>query len=136
MDCSDRQHPQPVPKPWGTTTRLLFDENIQVEKIVAHAGGYSSPHLHRHKWNQFWLISGCLLIRCFSRPVVGSGLVHSFELILDQSRRTIFIPAEMIHQFEALEDSVAYEVYGAEPGHVLDPNEITRFGENGRRAVK
>ena len=79
-------------KVWGTTELLERNGVLEFHRIVTKKGGVCSKHLHEYKWNGFFVESGSLLIRG-DYTKVKPGLLH---------------------QFESLEDCVAYELYWAE----------------------
>ena len=79
-------------------------------------GGVCSKHLHRYKWNGFYVESGRMLIRTWQRDydlvdvtVLEEGDYHK-------------VKPGLYHQFECLESGVAYELYWAEFNH----NDIER----------
>jgi quercetin dioxygenase-like cupin family protein len=89
---------------------------LEFHKITAHKGGVCSKHRHRHKWNGFYVEQGCLLIRVWKNSY---DLID--ETILTAGQYTKVAPGEY-HQFEALEDTVAFELYWAQ----FDHNDIER----------
>lgn len=103
-------------KVWGTTRQIFDCNNVEIHDITTHAGGYCSKHRHRHKHNAFYVFSGRLLIRVWKN---NYDLVD--ETIVGPGEYTI-VPASEYHQFEALEDTMALEVYWVS----LDPDDIER----------
>jgi len=73
---------------------------------------------HEFKWNGFFVESGKMIVRVW-QDGVQNGLVD--ETILEAGDFTQVKPGK-IHQFEGLEDGVAFELYWAEFNH----NDIVR----------
>lgn len=92
-------------KVWGNTQTIFKNDNFEVHRIEAKKAGYSSEHLHQYKYNGFFVESGKLCIRTWKKDY---DLVD--ETIITTGEFTQVSPGE-IHQFEALEDSIAYEIY-------------------------
>lgn len=103
-------------KVWGQTQLLEANGVLEFHRIQAQAGGVCSKHKHRYKWNGFYVESGALLIRVWKN---NYDLVD--EVVLRNGEYTKVPPGEY-HQFEALEDTVAFELYWAE----FDHNDIER----------
>ena len=107
-------------KVWGTTQLMFAWNSVEFHRILVKRGGYSSCHLHKHKWNRFVLLSGLLIIRMYR----GAEVVD--ETILRPGQITD-IPPGVLHEFEALEDCEALEVYWV----VLDAQDIDRGNSQG-----
>jgi mannose-6-phosphate isomerase-like protein (cupin superfamily) len=103
-------------KIWGQTELIESNGVFEFHRIEAKRGGTCSKHLHKFKWNGFFVESGKLLIRVWKNDYT---LVD--ETILTSGQYTKVPPGEY-HQFEVLEDTVAYELYWAELNH----NDIKR----------
>jgi len=110
-------------KVWGTTQLLFFKNNVELHRISAEAGGYSSKHVHEHKFNAFYVESGKLKITAWKNDY---DLVD--ETIITASQTTVVPPGEY-HMFEALEDTIAYEIYWVE----LPEKDIVREGCGGQK---
>ena len=110
-------------KVWGTTQLLFFQNNVELHRISANAGGYSSKHVHEHKFNAFYIESGKLKITVWKNDY---DLVD--ETIITASQTTVVPPGEY-HMFEALEDTIAYEIYWVE----LPEKDIVREGCGGQK---
>ena len=95
-------------KVWGTTELVERNGVLEFHRIETKAGGVCSKHLHEYKWNGFFVESGKLLIRVWQNDY---DLVD--ETILGPGEYTKVKPG-VHHQFECLDDSVAYELYWAE----------------------
>ena len=103
-------------KVWGQTEVIHAIGVLEFHRIEAHKGGVCSKHKHKYKWNGFFVESGKLIIRAWK---------NDYELIDE----TILLPGDFtqvkpgeLHQFEAVEDTVAFELYWAE----FDHNDIER----------
>jgi len=103
-------------KVWGKTRMLIANPFFEFYRIEITKGGVCSKHKHKHKINYFYIESGKLLIRVWKS---NYNLVD--ETILGPGDFTQVQPGEY-HQFEALEDSLAFELYWAEFNH----NDIER----------
>lgn len=82
-----------VGKVWGETTPLLQSPLLEVHKVSALEGGYSSKHKHDRKWNAFFVLDGQLIVKRWKEY----GLVD--ETILDTHEFTTVPPGEW-HSFE------------------------------------
>lgn len=94
-------------KVWGITELLTANTAFEYHRIQIKAGGYCSRHKHQTKWNGFHLESGKLLIRTWNDD--GS----TDETVLEKGQYTAVAPG-IAHQFEALEDCLAFELYWAQ----------------------
>jgi len=103
-------------KIWGVTKLIHANSVLEFHRIETKKGCVCSKHSHVHKWNGFFVESGKLLIRVWKSDY---NLVD--ETILGPGDFTQVQPGEY-HQFEALEDSIAFELYWAEFNH----NDIER----------
>jgi quercetin dioxygenase-like cupin family protein len=103
-------------KIWGKTELIESNGLFEFHRIEAQKGGTCSKHLHKFKWNGFFVESGKLLIRAWKEDYT---LVDETILIAGEYTK---VPPGEYHQFEALEDTVAYELYWAELNH----NDIVR----------
>lgn len=111
-------------KIWGSTQCIFYNNNVEVHRISAHKGGYCSIHEHTSKYNLFYLESGKLKVTIFRNENKEANPTDS--TILTPGMSSIVVPGEK-HMFEALDDSVAYEIYWVE----LDTNDIMRYEEGG-----
>ena len=103
-------------KIWGKTELIHANGVLEFHRIEFKAGYKCSEHKHKYKWNGFFVESGKLLIRAWKNDYDLTD-----ETILGPGDFTQIKPGEL-HQFEALEDSVAFELYWAE----FDHNDIER----------
>jgi len=107
-------------KIWGMTQLIHANSILEFHRIETKKGGVCSKHLHKYKFNGFFIESGKLLIRTWKNDY---DLVD--EVILESGDWHIAKPGEF-HQFESLEDTVAFELYW--PMLLIDesPNDIVR----------
>jgi quercetin dioxygenase-like cupin family protein len=98
-------------KIWGTTELLEANGSLEFHRIEIRQGGVCSKHKHKYKWNGFFVESGKLVVRVWKNKY---DLVD--ETIVSAGQYTKVCPGEY-HQFEALEDTVAFELYWAEFDH-------------------
>lgn len=94
-------------KVWGTTQLITATAQFEWHRIEIKAGGYCSKHRHATKWNGFYLEYGKLLIRVWK----SEGIIDTTILLPGQY--TAVSPGAY-HQFEAVEDCIAFEQYWAE----------------------
>jgi mannose-6-phosphate isomerase-like protein (cupin superfamily) len=98
-------------KVWGQTELLEANGVLEFHRIEVKKGGVCSKHRHRHKWNGFFVERGALMIRVWKKDY---ALVD--ETVIRAGQYTKIAPGEY-HQFEALEYTVAFELYWAEFNH-------------------
>ena len=103
-------------KIWGMTELIHANGVLEFHRIEYKKNVACSKHKHEFKWNGFFVESGRLLIRAWKNDYELTD-----ETILEAGDFTQIKPGEF-HQFEALEDSVAFELYWAEFNH----NDIQR----------
>ena len=103
-------------KIWGETQLLHANGVLEFHRIQFKKGYACSEHKHEFKWNGFYVESGCMLVRVWQED---QGLID--ETVLRAGDFTQVKPGRY-HQFEGLEDGVAFELYWAE----FDHNDITR----------
>ena len=98
-------------KIWGSTELLHANGVLEFHRIEYKKGGTCSKHLHKYKWNGFFVESGKMKIRVWQKDY---DLVD--ETILNAGDFTRVKPG-WYHSFEGLEDGVAFELYWAEFNH-------------------
>lgn len=91
-------------KAWGETQLVYEDAHISIHRITVKEGGYCSIHRHEHRHNAFLCLDGALRVDIESSPTV----VDSTTLEAGQST---IAPAGMRHQFVAVTDCAAWEIY-------------------------
>jgi quercetin dioxygenase-like cupin family protein len=90
-------------KDWGFTSEIFTHDNISIHRIEVVRKGTCSKHCHQYKYNKFFVESGNIIVyRWEKEKKIGTLL---------QAGNTIDIAPNIYHQFEALEDSVVYEIY-------------------------
>ncbi len=105
-------------KVWGETLRLFDKNNVIVNRIAVKKSTQCSRHRHKHKSNYFFVESGLLLVRVWK---------SSYDLIDDTTLGpgdSCIVPPGEYHQFIALKDTKALEIYWVE----LDDDDIERDG--------
>lgn len=96
-------------KVWGETKLIqLVPGVLEFHRIETKKGGVCSKHAHQSKTNGFFVEKGKLLIRVWQKSY---DLVD--ETILGPGDYCA-VPPGVYHQFEALEDSIAFELYYAQ----------------------
>lgn len=108
-------------KIWGETRLIHANGTLELHRIEVKKGGFCSKHKHAWKWNGFFVESGELKIKVWKNDY---DLVD--ETILKAGDFTRVKPGEY-HQFEALDDTVAFELYYAH----FDHNDIIRESVGG-----
>ena len=103
-------------KVWGTTSKIFAHNNVEIHRIEIKKEGHCSVHAHAHKYNLFFVESGLLLITVQQKDY---DLVDHTILEPGQSHE---VPPGLFHSFQALSDTVAYEVYRVS----LDERDIIR----------
>ena len=100
----------------GTTELIEANGALEFHRIEMEAGGVCSKHLHRYKWNGFYVESGVMRVKVWQRDY---SLIDT--TILKAGDYTKVKPG-LYHKFECVESGVAYELYWAEFNH----NDIVR----------
>ena len=98
-------------KIWGQTELVFANSNIEFHRIDIKKGGTCSKHKHNYKFNCFYCMAGQLLIRTWKNDyyLVDETLLNSGDFMS-------VAPGEY-HQFEAIEDCIAFELYYAHFDH-------------------
>ena len=100
-------------KIWGNTEMVHKNGVLEFHRIEFKAGFKCSEHEHKYKFNGFFIESGQMLIRVW-QDNDQDGLID--ETILNPGDFTVVKPG-MVHQFEGIEEGVAFELYWAEFDH-------------------
>ena len=95
-------------KIWGQTQPLFNKNNVEIHRIETNKGGHCSKHKHDFKYNCFYVEKGKLKITAWKNDY---DLVD-VTILTDGEATTV--PPREYHTFEALEDSVCYEIYWVE----------------------
>ena len=98
-------------KIWGQTELIHANGVLEFHRIEFKKDVACSKHQHKHKWNGFFVESGKMLVKVWQKDY---DLVD--ETILEAGDFTQVKPGK-IHQFEGIEDGVAFELYWAEFSH-------------------
>jgi len=114
----------PEGKDWGTTQCIFKNDSVEVHRIFAFKGGYCSEHVHSSKFNQFYVESGSLEVSIFSNNNQQS--MHSAKSTVNHGMSLVVKPG-VKHKFEAMEDTIAFEIYWTE----IDSFDITRYKSGG-----
>lgn len=98
------------PKCWGKNTEIFRNDSVSANLLELVKGGVCSWHLHQHKYNKFYVVSGRIKIETeHGKIVLCSGFSFTIEPPLK-------------HLFEALEDSKVIEIMYVSYDH----SDITR----------
>jgi quercetin dioxygenase-like cupin family protein len=103
-------------KVWGITELVEANGVLEFHRIEIKAGGVCSKHRHRYKWNGFFVESGELEVHVWKN---NYDLVDVTTLRGGEFTK---VPPGEYHQFRAVKDTVAFELYWAE----FDHNDIER----------
>ena len=98
-------------KVWGKTQEIFVNNNFELHRIEVKKGGCCSKHKHIHKINAFYVERGKLKITIYETDY---DLVD--ETIISTGDLSIVKPGKY-HEFEALENTIAYEIYWVELNH-------------------
>ncbi len=105
-------------KVWGSTELIHANGVLEFHRIEFKAGFKCSEHEHQYKFNGFYVEQGTMIVRVWQTDD-QEGLVD--ETILGPGDFTVVKPGK-VHQFEGINDGVAFELYWAE----FDHNDIVR----------
>ena len=107
-------------KVWGMTENIFSNHNFEFHRIEVKKGGFCSKHKHVHKYNGFYVEKGKLIVSVWK----DYDLVDKTEI---GSKQFHVVPPGEYHQFEASEDTIAFELYWAG----FDPIDIVRENHGG-----
>lgn len=107
-------------KIWGETDTLESNHAVSIHRAVIKAGYRCSKHIHKHRFNGFYVESGKLRIRVWD----GDEQVHVLE-----AGQYLSIAPGVLHRFECVQDTVLLEIYWVGP---VDLNDIEREDIGGR----
>jgi len=114
-------------KVWGTTSPLIRRQNFEVHRIVIDSGGYCSKHYHEAKSNAFYVECGELLIHVWNED---SDTQDTTRL---RAGDMTTVPPKKLHQFEAVADTVCYEIYWTQISEDIIRKTYGGFNGNNRR---
>lgn len=111
-------------KIWGVTEKIVANNVLEFHRIHIKKDGYCSKHKHNHKINAFYVQEGKLLIRVWKNnyDLVDETVLESGDFMEVADRE--------FHQFYALEDTVAFELYWA---RTLNHDDIERETVGGNK---
>lgn len=119
-------------KVWGLVCHCFFSHDVAMSILKVDSGFRCSRHLHKHRANTFWLISGVVDVwewvdemdvrRNPNQPVY----VHRMKF----SDPHVTVNAGRPHMFRVIESGTVVEIYTPDGGPV-DIEDITRFDEGG-----
>lgn len=98
-------------KVWGSSESIKANSSFELHRIEIKQGAFCSKHAHQHKYNGFFVEAGILRIKTWKNDY---DLVDVTEI--SSGQYTEVAPGEF-HQFEAITDVIAFEVYWAEFKH-------------------
>lgn len=119
----DTVRPSVLKKNWGYVRTVHFGPHAQIDFLEIEAGGFSSKHCHQTKFNEFFLVSGRMLIHFYKSR---SDATSRTQLLLPGSK--LIVPPNIWHRFEAPERCVLIETYWSE---TLNPEDIVRVDQGG-----
>ena len=98
-------------KIWGQTELIHANGVLEFHRIEFKKDVSCSKHKHKFKWNGFFVESGKMIVRVWKNDY---DLVD--ETLLNSGDFMSVAPGEY-HQFEAIEDCIAFELYYAHFDH-------------------
>lgn len=119
--------PAPMTKPWGNTRCIMRDETHEVWHASILEGGYSSRHYHERKINEFYVVSGRLLVHVWDDP--NDEAPKMTHVVVAGQR--LCIDDHVWHGFEALTDVELLEIYHAH----LKGEDIVRHDTGGLKTA-
>jgi mannose-6-phosphate isomerase-like protein (cupin superfamily) len=106
-------------KVWGDTRMVFAWNGTSAHLIHIVKGGFCSRHSHKHRWNRFIVLRGCIAVRIWRDGIPDESFLRAGG-VSD-------VPPGVRHQFEALEESEVIEMYWT----VLDEEDIDRHDSMG-----
>lgn len=91
-------------KEWGYTTEFFRNAMVSVHHLEINKGGYCSEHIHKHKYNLFYVISGRLKITIWREN-------DAEDITVLTAGQASAVSPGFYHKFEALERTECIEVY-------------------------
>lgn len=114
-------------KPWGETWLVAREPperpTFEMWELRIKPGGFCSIHFHRRKRQFLFVASGILRMRLFN----GAGRLRQETDF--RAGAAIFNDVNERHQFQAMTDVLAFEVY--QDVNQIDPEDIIRLSEGG-----
>lgn len=121
------------PKSWGSTQLVCDLPELNAYCLEVKRRGFSSIHLHREKWNYFYVESGRLEITCFPdyEQAKRYNQPHAEESRILTAGESLVVPVGLHHEFFALSDCRVWEAYWTDGNSPVDQQDIVRFTKNG-----
>ena len=91
-------------KDWGYTTEFFRNAMVSAYHLEINKGGFCSEHIHKHKYNLFYVTSGKLKITIWQKNGIKD------ETILTAGQESA-VPPGFYHKFEGLEKTECIEIY-------------------------
>lgn len=110
-------------KIWGFTQEVFKNSIFEVHRLEYKEGFHCSEHVHKNKYNAFYVESGKLLVRVWDKKDDND---YS-EITLDVGGFYKVEPG-FYHQFQGIKDGVAYEFYWSE----FNSDDIDRRSNGGK----
>jgi mannose-6-phosphate isomerase-like protein (cupin superfamily) len=93
-------------KVWGITSQIFQKNNVEIQKLKINKNSKSSLHMHKHRYNMFYVLDGIIKINIHKN---NYNLIDS--VILKRDEYTIVQPEEY-HEFVSLcDDCELLEIY-------------------------
>ena len=124
MPTLEHFKPRPVePKPWGEELLIASSALWTMKRLTMQAGHRGGLQYHERKHEAFFLHSGKALVRFDA----GNGLVERRM----HAGETYQVPPGAVHQVEAIDDCVFYEVSNPVLGDRVNMSEFYGVGKQG-----
>lgn len=107
-----------IAKVWGTRTRIFANKNIAVDFLNLKKNSHCSFHVHKNKYNRFYVLSGQL------------DLIIDNQNIILHPKQEIDILPNQVHQFKLISDCTVIEISWNPKGE-LKESDIIRFVKGG-----
>lgn len=120
-------------KVWGVTQPIMVTPLVELHKVTANAGTHCSKHMHKHKYNGFYVVKGFLDIVVWK---------NDYDLVditrLKEGEFTSVPPCEY-HEFRVPNSSTNktgqvefLEIYYLTP---INPHDIVRENVGGKEEI-
>ena len=115
-------------KVWGTTQEILKLPTCSIHRLEVKQGGYCSEHVHRAKFNMFFVESGVLMVTMWHHEAWKApdpnilqrgdddtfGLGRTPDVTILRPGASMTVEPGKAHKFEAVAPSVVFETYWVE----------------------
>lgn len=109
-------------KIWGTTELIDHNSTFEFHRIEFKSNHCCSEHYHQTKWNGFFVESGVLLVKTWTKEPTDTRPNMLCDQTVLRAGDYYKVPPGLWHQFVGVEDGVAFELYWAE----FNGNDIVR----------